>query len=83
MYHYLAQYRRECVANFIAENRPVSVKEVAAHMQKARDTDAKLFKSVSDDPRKCYETTAKDVQKLRKQGVVPYDAIVFRIERFK
>ena len=83
MYHYLSQYRRECVADFIEENRPVSVKEVAAHMHKARHTDTKLFMSVSDDPQKCYETTAKDVQKLRRLGVVPYDAIIFRIETKK
>ena len=81
MHHHLSQYRRECVADFIKENRPVSVKEVAEHMHNARHTDNKLFKSVSDDPQKCYATTAKDVQKLRKLGAVPYDAIIFRIER--
>lgn len=83
MYHYLSQHRREVITDYIEANRPVSVQEVAAHMLEARNTDGRLYKSVSEDPQKCYATTAKDVQKLRKLGVVPYDSIIFRIDRKK
>lgn len=77
MYHYLVKYRRDVITNYTLSNRPVSVQSVSQHLHKSRATDSKLYKSVSDDPAKCYETTAKDLQKLRRDGVIPYDAVVF------
>lgn len=81
MYHYLVKHRRAFVADYTIKNRPVSVQSVAEHLQQARNIDPKLYKSVSGDPKRCYETTAKDLQKLRADGVVPYDAIVFPIKQ--
>ena len=77
MYSYLVKHRREYLTDYINQNRPISLKAVSAALHKARDTDIKLYKAVSADPRMCYETTAKDLQKLRAEGVVSYDAVVF------
>ena len=81
MFPHLVAYRRRYIAEFVEENRPVSVQAVANHLHNARNNDGALSKSVSDDLLKCYETTSKDLQKLRKEGVVPFDAIVFPINR--
>jgi biopolymer transport protein ExbD len=77
MYHYLVKYRRDFITDYTLSNRPVSVQSVSEHLHKTRATDPKLNKSVSGDPKRCYETVAKDLQKLRADGAIPYDAVVF------
>jgi hypothetical protein len=77
MYSHLVKHRRDLAAQYVLANRPTSVLATSEYLFQARHTDNKLGKAVSEDPRKCYETTSKDLQKLRRDGVVPCDALVF------
>jgi hypothetical protein len=77
MQHYLVANRRKYVKDLIlASEEPTSVKEVAQHCYDLRQSEPAL-KSVSNDWTKAYEVVRKDVLKLRHEGDVPRNSIVF------
>ena len=69
-----ASDRRQYVATYVNDNQPVTVKSVAEHLHSHRHT----IPAVSGDAEKCYQTTAKDLQILRRKGAIAPNAVIFK-----
>lgn len=72
--HQNVAVRRYYITAYVNDNKPVTVKSVAEHVYNHRHT----IPAVSSEAAKCYESTSKDLQILRRKGAISPNAVIFK-----
>ena len=72
--HQNVSVRRYYITAYVNDNQPVTLKSVAEHLHSHRHT----IPAASSNEEKCYQTTSKDLQILRRKGAIAPNAVIFK-----